>query len=113
MDIFIISPYTHDNKFVVDQRAHEADMYVGELARRGKVCYSTISAMHHLLDACELPGTWEYWKTHCTTMIQDADEVHVLCLWGWEDSEGVSFEIEIAKLLNKKITYIKKNGDKK
>ena len=110
MDIFVASPYSHYDERVVEARAHEADIYVGELTRQGKVCYSAISAMHHLLKVCELPGTWEYWHMHCDRMMHHADEVHVLCLDGWEESVGLKNEIEIAKELNKKITYVKKNG---
>lgn len=112
MDIFIISPYTDDDPDVTNRRALEADMYVSELTRQGKVCYSAISAMHHLLHIAELPGTWLYWRMHCERMMQHAYEVHVLCLDGWEQSEGVQAELEIAKMFNKKITYIKKNGTK-
>lgn len=113
MDVFIISPYTDDDFDVTNRRALEADIYVGELIRQGKVCYSTISAIHHLLYLTELPGTWVYWRMHCEVMMMHATEVHVLCLDGWEQSEGVQAEIEIAKTFNKKITYVKKNGDKK
>jgi hypothetical protein len=112
MDIFVISPYTDDDFTIIEARAWEADKYVGELTRQGKVCYSAISAMHHLLQVCQLPGTWDYWKMHCETMMMHAYEVHVLCLDGWEESEGVHAEIEIAKMFNKKITYVKKTGKK-
>jgi len=112
MYIFIISPYTDPDEDVINQRALEADIYVGELTRQGKVCYSAISSMHHLLHVLELPGTWKYWRTHCEVMMKQASEVHVLCLDGWEQSEGVMAEIEIAKIFNKKVTYVKKNGKK-
>lgn len=110
MDIFVVSPYSDDDNDVINQRALDADMYVGELTRQGKVCYSAISAMRHLLSVCGLPGTWAYWRMHCERMMIHASEVHVLCLDGWEQSEGVKAEIEIAKIFNKKITYVKKNG---
>ena len=112
MDIFIISPYTDDDFDVRNRRALEADTYVSELTRQGKVCYSAISAMHHLLYIGELPGTWDYWRMHCEVMMMHAYEVHVLCLDGWEQSEGVKAEIEIAKIFNKKITYVTKAGTK-
>lgn len=118
MDIFVISPYRGeqgDDVYadpVVPYRVHAADEYIAELTRRGKICYSTVSAMHHISLDFDLPKSWEYWKKHCNTMIMHAYEVHVLCLDGWEESEGVQAEIEIAKMFSKKITYVKKTGTK-
>ena len=112
LDIFVISPYTHADVEVVEERVWEADLYVGSLVKQGKVVYSTVSAMHHITKICELPDTWEYWKHHCEQMIYNTYEVHVLCLDGWEESEGVLAEIEIAKMFSKKIQYIKKVGQK-
>jgi len=105
-DVFIISPYTAPTVRVESERAVSADLYVGELARNGVVAYSTISAMHHLLGICDLPEDWSFWKKHCTTMIESAKEVHVLQLDGWEDSEGVQGELEIAHALNKPIVFV-------
>lgn len=113
MDVFIVSPYNDDDFDVRNRRALEADIYVGVLTRQDKVCYSAISAMHHLLHILELPETWDYWRKHCEVMMMHASEVHVLCLDGWEQSEGVQAEIEIAKVFNKKIIYVKKNGETK
>lgn len=105
-DVFIISPYRDDNITVESGRAMDADLYVGELAQNGVVAYSTISAMHHLLGICDLPSDWEFWKTHCSKMIACAKEVHVLKLDGWETSEGVAGELDLAKILNKPIKFI-------
>lgn len=108
LDIFVISPYTSDKLMTIAYRVREANLYIGELTRKGKVAYSAISAMHHLLRLCKLPGDWNYWQHHCEQMMEPAQEVHVLCLDGWEESEGVRAEIEIAKGFNKPIRYIKK-----
>lgn len=105
-DVFIISPYTAGNISIESERARDADLYVAELAREGIVAYSTISAMHHLLTICDLPGTWVFWKNHCTKMIRSAKEVHVLELEGWEESEGVAAELEIAAKYNKPVIFI-------
>jgi hypothetical protein len=108
LDIFVISPYTHPDIAVKECRVLEADYYIGELVRQGKVAYSTVSSMHHITNLCNLPDSWDYWKRHCEMMIASTYEVHVLCLDGWEESEGTQAEIEIAKMFNKKITYINK-----
>ena len=112
LDIFVVSPYRDERAGVTGNRVHEAAKYVAELTRKGKVCYSTVSAMHHVSVRFDLPTSWEYWKKHCEAMMANAYEVHVLCLDGWEQSEGVQAEIEIAKMFNKKIQYVKKVGQK-
>jgi len=110
-DVFIISPYKDDNFLIETERAVSADLYIGELAHNGVVAYSTISAMHHLLGICDLPEDWSFWKKHCTTMIKSAKEVHVLQLDGWETSEGVIAELEIARTYYKKITFVQPKED--
>ena len=117
MDVFVISPYRGEhgtdvcNDPVVPYRVQAASEYIAELTKQGFVCYSTVSAMHHISVDFDLPKSWEYWKKHCEIMIMHAYEVHVLCLDGWKESEGVQAEIEIAKMFSKKIKYINKTGD--
>jgi len=105
-DVFIISPYTCDDEQVKLDRVMSANQYVGELANKGIVAYSAISAMDHLLYQCDLPGDWGFWQKHCEQMIESAKEVHVLQLDGWEESEGTTAEIDIANKYDKPIKYI-------
>lgn len=110
LDIFVIVPYTHADEKIVNERVRQADLYVGFLTNECKVVYSTVSAMHHITKLCDLPSTWDYWKLHCEKMISSCEEVHVLCLDGWEESEGVQAELKFAKLFSKKITYVTPTG---
>ena len=110
LDIFVIVPYTHADEKIVEERVRYTDLYVGFLTSQCKVVYSTVSAMHHITKLCELPTSYDYWKLHCEKMIASTYEVHVLCLDGWEDSEGVQAELEFAKLFSKKIKYVTPMG---
>jgi hypothetical protein len=105
-DVFVISPYTHENPDIMRDRVNEAEKYIAKLTMEGVVAYSTIAAMDHLVRKFELPNDFEYWKTHCIKMVSAAKEVHVLCLDGWEDSVGAQYEIEVAIQQTKKINYI-------
>ena len=105
-DIFVISPYTHDDSDIVRNRVDHAEMYLASLTMAGYVAYSTIAAMEHLTKKFDLPTDYAYWKEHCHKMISCAKEVYVLCLDGWEDSVGVQDELSVARELSKKITYI-------
>jgi len=105
-DIFVISPYTHPDPDVVCDRAKAAEKYLAFLVKNNMVAYSTIAAMHHLTQEHELPTDYEYWKNHCTKMIESAKEVHVLCLDGWKESDGAQDELAIAMNLGKIITLV-------
>jgi hypothetical protein len=106
IDVFVITPYRHENSKIVEQRVKTVNLYVGSLTQAGLVVYSTVSAMHHLAEMCSLPSDWKYWEKHCATMIECSKVVHLLQLDGWEESEGVQGEIEIANNLNKKILNV-------
>jgi len=109
-DVFVISPYTHDNPVVVQERVEKAETFLVNLTLEGKIAYSTIVAMHHLTKNHTLPTNYAFWRNHCRTMIASAKEVYVLCLDGWKESTGVADEIKIATELHKNITYI--NNDR-
>ena len=108
-DVFVISPYTHDDEEVVRKRVEKAEEFIFHLTLEGTVAYSTIAAMHHLTTKYKMPSSYAFWRWHCRTMISCAKEVYVLCLEGWEESEGVTDEIAIATELHKDIKYIKGN----
>lgn len=108
-DVFVISPYTHDDAAIVAARVATAEEFLVNLTIEGIVAYSTIAAMHHLTNKFTLPSNYAFWRNHCRTMISCATEVYVLCLDGWEESQGVIDEIAIATELHKDIKYIKGN----
>lgn len=48
----------------------------------------------------------DFWLPHCLPMLTAADRVHVLCLDGYRESEGVTWELEVADRAGKPIHFI-------
>jgi thiol-disulfide isomerase/thioredoxin len=59
----------------------------------------------HPLTQHSLPGHWQFWERHARWHLERCDEVVVLMLDGWDESEGVQAEIQIATELEKVVWY--------
>jgi len=53
-----------------------------------------------------LPTTWDYWEAVDRRHLEVCDEVVVLTLPGWQESQGVQAELRIAAALGKPIRYL-------
>jgi hypothetical protein len=53
-----------------------------------------------------MPSDWLFWSRYDTAMLSGASELWVYTMDGWENSKGVSAEIEIAKSLKLPIKFI-------
>lgn len=103
--IYLASPYSSSDKTIKELRVEAVTRKTAELTAQGYFVFSPI-VHSHSLTRYELPGNWEFWKRIDEFMISRCDEVWILQLEGWQESVGVSAEIEIAKKLKKKIRYI-------
>ena len=56
--------------------------------------------------AHKLPTDWNYWKNYLELILPRCDELWVLKMEGWDKSNGVAGEIELAKKLNIPINYL-------
>jgi len=92
--IYLASPYSHPDPEVRDRRFRAVCKFAGELALRGLVVFCPIAHSVPMEKYGNLPGTWEFWKKQDLPMLDLATELHVAAFPGWEDSEGVSAEIE-------------------
>ena len=104
--IYLASPYSDKNPNVVIDRYNKTCEKVAELTSQGLVVMSPIVYGHTLLNYKEMPSDWKFWKNFCETFLYKSDEMYVYKIEGWDKSEGLLAEIEIAKSLNMKITYI-------
>ena len=105
--IYVSCPYTHVDPAVVARRLQIFADYVGGLERSG--VYHAVSALFNqmLLDrGIQLPADYGFWKSYSRTLIGVSQEIHVICLTGWEASVGVSDEIEHGLRLGKKIRHV-------
>jgi hypothetical protein len=53
-----------------------------------------------------MPGDWQFWKNFCESFLYKSDEMFIYKIEGWDKSTGLLAEVELAKSLNIKITYL-------
>jgi len=104
--IYLASPYSDPDVEVRERRFEAVCRAAAELIRSGKSVYSPIAHTHPI---CRhgLPGDWRFWQHHDRQHIEICDEVVVLMLDGWKQSEGVQAEISIARELGKPVTFMR------
>lgn len=104
--IYFASPYSHNDKEIVEERYRLTANKVAELTANGEIVLSPIVYGHTLLQFKEMPGDWEFWKNFCQSFLIKSDEMLIFKLPGWDKSEGIISEIELAESLGIKISYI-------
>ena len=62
--------------------------------------------MGHRLIPYDLPGDWSFWQPLATEYLRRCDELVVLQLDGWRESEGVQTEMALAAALGKRVGYL-------
>ena len=91
--IYIASPYTHPDPRIRQDRYLQASYYVVQLLSQRKFPYSPIVANHHLAMEFGLKHKAVDWMAYNFAMLSSAKELHVLALDGWNESLGVTAEI--------------------
>lgn len=100
--VYLASPYSGDDA-LIEQRYEEAVRVTGALAKKGIVVYSPICHNHVLCQKQGLARSWARWSEFDKRMIDACTELWALKIAGWEDSIGVSDEIEYTKLQGKRV----------
>ena len=96
--IYVISPYSHPDLGVRQQRFVAACCATAALARAGHLAISPIVHGHSLAEF-GLPTDWSFWQHWRRDLLARCDEVIVLQLDGWIESVGVQAEIALARAL--------------
>lgn len=100
--IYLAIPYSHKDKKVREHRFQVACRVAKSLILQGYIVYCPVISGHHL----KLPMDWQFWEEHDIVFLEWCDEVWVITLLGWEESEGTRSEIQTAKLYGKKRVYV-------
>jgi len=106
--IYLACPYSHQQKWIREWRVEEATIKAAELMSAGNLVFSPLSHSHLISEYCVVdPCDHDFWLRQDLWILDICDEVHILCLDGWEKSKGIQTEIEYAIEKDKKIFYIK------
>ena len=93
--IYLASPYSHPDAAVKAERAEKARRYTAEMIEAGHILFSPI--VYGLALDSTVGTQWRDWIAFDARMISACDELWVLMLPGWGESDGVAEEMEIAK----------------
>ena len=104
--VYLAVPYSHTDPAVRELRFLEVNKIAAKMMSKGILVFSPISHTHPIALAGDLPKGWEFWKNYDISFIEWADEIQVLMLDGWEESTGVTSEIEIAESMKKPVYYL-------
>jgi hypothetical protein len=111
--VYVASPYTSTDKVLQEIRYIGAAVGTGWLMNTYQDIsfYSPISHTHPIATYCKLPGHWEFWKQFDETVLSRCNEIWVLCLDGWQQSTGVTAELQIAVELGLPVKYVQPLGN--
>jgi Domain of unknown function (DUF1937) len=107
--IYLASPYTHPDPQVRKVRFDAACRATAQLIRAGQAVFSPIVHGHPLV-RFGLPTDWSFWQWFDLEYLRRCDEMLVLQIDGWQESEGVQAEIALASALGKRIEYLEQEA---
>ena len=105
--VYLASPYSHEDPCVRESRWVEVTKAGAQLMLEGNRVYGPITMSHSF--SRYLPpetNTWEFWKNVDIPELLLSDLVVVLMLPGWQQSVGVTAEIQAAKDAGIPVAYM-------
>ena len=106
MLVYLAAPYSDDDSDVKEQRIANFCLVDAKLSLDG---YYTVSPLLKSLlfrYTSKVPSTWDFWQGYGEELLKPCKKMFVIMLDGWEESEGVQAEINLANKYNVDIEYI-------
>ena len=104
--IYIASPYSDPDPVVRERRYQAVCRYAASRLCDGVQVFSPIAHSHSIALYGELPTGIEFWRDFDSTMIHMSTAIEVLMLPGWQESEGVKWEIALAEMSEIPVWYV-------
>lgn len=101
----LASPFSYPDSEVRRRRFEAVCRAAAELIGQGRSVFSPIAHSYEIC-AYGLPLDWQFWQKHDRRYLEVCDEAVVLMLDGWQESIGVQAEINIARELNKPVSFL-------
>ena len=99
--IYLACPYRHKDPAVRAQRVEAVNKKAAELMMAGNLVFSPLSHSHPVSKHCTVdPCDHNFWLRQDLWILKLCDEMHILCLDGWQESDGIKTEIEHAGMLD-------------
>jgi len=104
--IYLASPYSSDDKELVEQRVNAVCRAAGFLMRQGHYIVSPIAHCHSIAMITRLPTDYAYWKRYNHALIDICTEYWILLLSGWQESVGIIGETAYADSIARVVKYV-------
>lgn len=98
--IYVVSPYSHEDKRVEEERFERVVQHMACLARDGLYVYSPIAHWHPIAIKHDMPTDFTYYRKVNEDMIRRAASLLLIKMSGWQISRGVGHEVEFARERN-------------
>ncbi len=102
---FVSCPYTDVDPTVIESRISVVYGQIAKLLELGHVPVSPL-LMHAVNTRHHINNDWEFWERYSIELLSQCSAMVVLMIQGWEESVGVTAEIEYARSHNIPITYV-------
>lgn len=111
--IYLASPYsinapasTEEGRKLREFRFEEALRITADLSKQGEVVFSPIVHSHPMSWHHEMPGTWDFWSKIDYVFIDNCEKILVVKMPMWDQSVGITAELEYANKIGKPIEYL-------
>lgn len=108
--VYLACPYSDPNPDVQQQRFEAVNFVAAYFMAQGVHIISPISQTHPIALAGDLPKGWDFWGSYDYALLTACSKLIVVMLPGWELSQGVRAEINIAHRLGLSIEYCSSEG---
>lgn len=98
--IYVASPYTSTSPATVEWRYDRVCELIDRMVMQGFVAFSPIAYCHPIARRTGMKGDAATWMRFNLSMLRRAEAMYLLCLEGWENSEGVRVEKNVCKMLD-------------
>jgi hypothetical protein len=98
--IYVAAPFTHSDPAVVTARMAAFDATVAWLIRDRRAFPISPLLLAPIVTREKLPSDWNFWQHYSRRLLGRCDELAILPLPGYEESEGLRAEVAFAQSLS-------------
>lgn len=106
--VYLASPYSHDDEGTRTRRYKQVCRVQARLYTKYPeyTFFGPIAMSHGVSVHGDLHFDWQFWQEHDYEFIRRSDELWVIMIDGWENSQGVQEEVKYMKSQNKPVLYL-------
>lgn len=107
--VYLASPFSHKSKLMMKARFEEINKIAADLHLKyphAFICPITCSATLKKYQPKLIGTDFAYWAARDLKFIDTSEELWVVTMESWQDSVGVTAEIQHAKATNKPVFYV-------